>query len=140
MASKRRFSTLSDIHSELTVFQLSRHKYDEPPAARRMSWSTEAGEGHNQGLQQHYMDSHLAQQAPQTKTTENPRKTVINCIIAQTSRRSPNVSQKNDSSTTSKQSFAAAKQKTGLDPLKHVLKMNTSAPCGTVPKSGVTRN
>lgn len=39
-----------------------------------MSWSTEVNEYQNHNLQQHYMDSPLAQQTPQIKMMENYRK------------------------------------------------------------------
>lgn len=39
---------MKDIHSQLTVFQHSRHKDYYPCITRRMSWHTEAGEDQNQ--------------------------------------------------------------------------------------------
>lgn len=101
-----------------------------------MSWSTKAGEDQNQDLQ-HYMDSYLAQQTPQAKIMKNYRKTVINGIISQTSQSMHNMNQKNDSSTTSKKFFTEAKKKTGLNQLKHILKMNASTQASTVPKASV---
>lgn len=103
-----------------------------------MSWSTKAGEDQNQDLQ-HYMDSYLAQQTPQAKIMKNYRKTVINGIISQTSQSMHNMNQKNDSSTTSKKFFTEAKKKTGLNQLKHILKMNASTQASTVPKASVLR-
>lgn len=101
-----------------------------------MSWSTKAGEDQNQDLQ-HYMDSYLAQQTPQAKIMKNYRKTVINGVISQTSQSMHNMNQKNDSSTTSKKFFTEAKKKTGLNQLKHILKMNASTQASTVPKASV---
>ena len=50
------------------------------------------------------------------------------------------MNQNNDSSTTSKKFFTEAKKKTGLNQLKHILKMNTSTQASIVPKAGVTTN
>lgn len=104
-----------------------------------MSWSTEAVEDKNQDLQQHYMDSHLAYQTPQTKIMENYRKTVIDYIISQTSQAMHNMNQKNNSSTTLKKFFTEAKKKTGLHQLKHILKMSTSTEASIVPKAAVSQ-
>lgn len=70
---------------------------------------------------------------------ENYRKTVMNCIISQTSPSMHNMDQKNDSSTTSKKFFTEAKKKTGLNQLKHILKMNAYTQASTVPKAAVSQ-
>lgn len=68
---------------------------------------------------------------------ENYRKTVINCVISQTSQSRSNKNQQNDSSTTSKKFFTEAKKKTGLNQFKHILKMNTSTQTRIVPEAAV---
>lgn len=50
-----------------------------------------------------------------------------------------NVNHKNDSSTTSKKFFTKAKKKTGLNKLKHILKMNASTQASIVPKAAVSQ-
>lgn len=50
-----------------------------------------------------------------------------------------NMNQNNDNSTTSKKFFTEPKKKTGLNQLKHILKMNASTEASIVPKPAVSQ-
>lgn len=60
-------------------------------------------------------------------------------IISQTSQSMHNMNQKNDRSTTSKKFFTEAKKKTGLNQLKHILKMNTCTQASIMPKAAASQ-